>query len=99
MTASSTQLIDSGAHFASVTMPLEPIRSKKVAQCATRKALSVINEVSESALGMPFSKAIVKYCPEEKVVNKPTDTKRKQQQRIIVRKSNTHLEEQMGDSH
>ena len=59
----SVQLIDSGAHSASATMPTELVMSKKAAQCATRKALSVINEVSETTLGMPFSKAIVKYCP------------------------------------
>lgn len=94
VTASSTELIDSSAYSASATMALEPIRSKQAAQCATRKALSVINEVSEGALGMPFSKAIVKYCPEEKVVNKPTDTERK---RKVMRKCTKHLEKQMGE--
>ena len=94
---SSAQLIDSSAHSASATMPMEPIKSKHVAQCTTRKALGVINEVSENVLGMPFSKAIVKYCPEEKVANKPNDTERKRQQRKVMRKCSRHLEKQMGD--
>ena len=94
--ASSTQIIDSCAHIASATMLAEPITSKNVAQFAARKALSVINEVSESTLGMPFPKAIVTYCPEENVVNKPTDTERKRQQRKVMRKCTKHLEKQMG---
>ena len=96
MAASSTQIIDSCAHIASATMLAEPITSKNVAQFSARKALSVINEVSESTLGMPFPKAIVKYCPEENVVNKPTDTERKRQQRKVMRKCTKHLEKQMG---
>ena len=94
MAASSTQIIDSCAHIASATMLAEPITSKNVAQFAARKALSVINE--ESTLGMPFPKAIVKYCPEENVLNKPTDTERKRQQQKVMRKCTTHLEKQMG---
>ena len=52
--------------------------------------------LSESTLGMPFPKAIVKYCPEENVVNKPTDTERKRQQQKVMRKCTKHLEKQMG---
>ena len=44
---------------------------------------------------MSFSEAIVKHCPEEKVVSKPTDAQRKHKQRQM-RKCTKHIKDQIG---
>ena len=93
---SSIQQISSGANRASASMLTEPVKNKHVAQSATRKALSIINVTSEDMLGMSFSEAIVKYCPEEKVISKPTDAQRKHKQCQITRKCTKHIEDQIG---
>ena len=67
-----------------------------IRKSATRKALTIINQASEKTLGMPLSKAIIQYCPEEKVILKATDAERKRKQRQIMRKCTRHIENQMG---
>ena len=93
---SSVQLMHSCAQSSQAAMHIQPIANKRLAQEVTRKSLSTINQASEQALGMPFSPAIAEYCPEEKVIRKPTDTERKQQQRKVMRRCTKHLENQMG---
>ena len=76
-THSPAQLISNAANRASGLMLSTPVKNKSVARSVTRKALSIINVASEETLGIPFTEAIVKYCPQEKVVSKPNDAERK----------------------
>ena len=78
-------------------MVLSTITNRDVAQDVTREALSTLNQGSMQALGIPFSQAVVQYCPEEKIVKNQTDTERKRHQRKVMRKCTKHLESQIGD--
>lgn len=73
------------------------VSDTQAAKEVTRTALASINTASLQSLGMPFSKAIVKYCPEEKVIFKPTTAEKKKARRSTIRTCKHHLEEQMGE--
>ena len=77
-------------------MPTCRITDKRVAKEATRKALSNINSASMQSLGITFSEAIVKYCPEERIMLTPTAAEKKKTQRSVMRSCKRHVEEQMG---
>ena len=95
--SSSAQLMHSCAQSSQASMQIQPIANKSLAQEVTRKALSTINLAFEQALGMPFSQVIAEYCPEEKLIKKPTDTERTQQQRKVMGRCTKHHENQMGE--
>ena len=93
---SSVQHFTTSAEIASDSVVAATVTNACIRKSATRKALTIINQASEKTLGMPFSKAIIQYCPEEKVILKATDAERKRKQRQIMRKCTRHIENQMG---
>ena len=50
------------------------------------------------ALGVPFTEAVVQYCPEERLALKPTNSQKKKMHRAALRKCTRHVEAQIGEN-
>ena len=78
-------------------LPMYAVTDRHVAKDITRIALSSMNTASMQSLGISFCEAIVKYCPEENIVPKPTAAESKKMKRSVMHTCKRHIEQQIGE--